>query len=477
MRSVSSRCMRASASRRPSPSSSAAAAPNPTIAGTSSSPPRRARSCAPPTTNGGNRRPRRTSSAPAPFGPPNLCALTEQRSGPRASKSTGMCPAAMHASTCTSTPRSRQAAATSAAGWTVPTSWLASWTVTRAVFARTAPSTSAGSQRPRPSTPTTVTSAPLRLHASSTAECSTAVVTRCADSSARATAPHTAVLIASVPLAVNTTSRGRAPRSVATCSRAPSSATRVALPSEWSRPGSAWCSRRYGTIASNASGRSGDVDAWSRYARRTTAASDRGDAVIVAGRAALGEQRARLPVQAGEHPADHAPVDRAHDVRVLLGRVAERALLGDDLERAAARLRVGGEAVGRERIGDGRQRGPHRPVAGADVTGLGGHAGGDGQAVVVPDLLGHGGGFVGVEHLQRPRQQRGEEVVAPGREVQRRVELPGPVPLRRAAGGLVSGQLDRQVAARGQLLEVMTGDVGMEIEALGNLGGGDAVTT
>src|SRR5439155_20827984 len=146
----------------------------------------------------------------------------------------------------------------------------------------------------------------------------------------------------------------------------------------WSRPGAAWCSRKYGSIASTAPGRSGDVEAWSRYARRTTAASDGRDAVIVARGAALGEQRVRLPVEAGEHPADHAPIDRTHDVRVLRGCVAERALLGDDLQRPAARLRVRSEAMGRERVGDGRQRGPHRSVAGAGVARLGRHPGGDG---------------------------------------------------------------------------------------------------
>ena len=73
---------------RASRSTAAHAAPNPTHAGTFSMPPRRARSCAPPTSNGGTRRPRRTSSAPAPIGPPSLCAVTEQRSAPSAAKST-----------------------------------------------------------------------------------------------------------------------------------------------------------------------------------------------------------------------------------------------------------------------------------------------------------------------------------------------------------------------------------------------------
>ena len=53
-----------------------------------------------------------------------------------------------------------------------------------------------------------------------------------------------ALATASVPDEVNTTSRARAPKNSATCVRASSSATRVARPSAWRRPGSAWCSRR-----------------------------------------------------------------------------------------------------------------------------------------------------------------------------------------------------------------------------------------
>ena len=86
--------------------------------------------------NGGKRRPRRTSSAAAPLGPPNLCAVTDTRSAPSAAKSTGTWPAAAHASTCTVMPRSRAAATTAAAGCSVPTSWLASCTVTSVVSSR-----------------------------------------------------------------------------------------------------------------------------------------------------------------------------------------------------------------------------------------------------------------------------------------------------------------------------------------------------
>ena len=61
---------------------------------------------------------------------------------------------------------------------------------------------------------------------------------------ARVVAPQTAVLTASVPVAVNTTSRGRAPTRAATDSRASSMATRVTRPSLWTRPGSAGWPRR-----------------------------------------------------------------------------------------------------------------------------------------------------------------------------------------------------------------------------------------
>ena len=54
-------------------------------------------------------------------------------------------------------------------------------------------------------------------------------------------------------------------------------------------------------------------------------------------------------------PLHHAPVDGA-DHRVLDGGVAERAVLGDDAQPAAAALGVGGEAVGGEGVGHGVQR-------------------------------------------------------------------------------------------------------------------------
>ena len=171
----------------------------------------------------------------------------------------GTWPAAAAASTCTSTPRSRQAATTSATGWMVPTSWLAHCTCTSAVSpGRMAATTSSGSTRPTRSTPTKVTS--NRADASRTAECSTAGTTMCPP---RSPAPHTAVAMASVAPLVNTTSRDRAPSRAATWSRASSTTARATRPSVCTRPGSA-APDSQGTIASTTSGRAGEVDAWSR---------------------------------------------------------------------------------------------------------------------------------------------------------------------------------------------------------------------
>ena len=182
--------------RRRRPDDRRAAAPKPTMAGTSSIPARRARSCAPPTTNGGKRRPRRTSSAAAPFGPPELVARSPSRGRRRArAKSTATWPAAAHASTWTTASlRARTAATTSAAGCSVPTSWLASCTDTSAVSGRIAAATASGVE---PSAPVDADDGDVvgaaRRTASSTDECSTAVVTTWPPPLRVRSAPHTAV--------------------------------------------------------------------------------------------------------------------------------------------------------------------------------------------------------------------------------------------------------------------------------------------
>ena len=245
--------------------------------GRSRCPPRRARSCAPPTSNGGEPQP-----APHEQRARALRAAELVR-GDRAEVGVERGEVDRRRDR---RPRTRRRArarrarapprATAAAGWIVPTSWFASCTITSAVSARTASSDLGGveaadavdaddghARRRRGDTRRARTSARPRSSR------------RGRRPAARASAPQTAVLTASVPDDVNTTSRGRAPKNAATCSRASSSATRVTRPSACSRPGSAWCSRRNGSIASSAAGRSGDDDAWSRYARARVDAQTR----------------------------------------------------------------------------------------------------------------------------------------------------------------------------------------------------------
>ncbi len=160
-----------------------AAAAMPTAPATSAVPERMSRSCPPPCNNGTHVTSRRSSNAPTPGGPPNLCAATLIADSPLAAKSTGSWPTACTASLCIGTPYSAATSASSAAGMTVPTSLLAHITDTRATSSwldsasrsavtDTDPSASVGSQ---------VTSAPScstsQFTESSTAWCSTSLVT------------------------------------------------------------------------------------------------------------------------------------------------------------------------------------------------------------------------------------------------------------------------------------------------------------
>ena len=140
------------------------------------------------------------AARPRPWARRTCGAVTEQRSAPSAPKSTATWPAAAQASTCTTTSRARAAATTAAAGCSVPTSWLASCTRHQRGVGpdgrrrpRRDRSDRAGRRRrwsPRSRR------APRRR---APHECSTAVVTTCA-APPRASAPHTAVFTASVPV-------------------------------------------------------------------------------------------------------------------------------------------------------------------------------------------------------------------------------------------------------------------------------------
>jgi hypothetical protein len=67
------------------------------------------------------------------------------------------------------------------------------------------------------------------------------------------------VLLASVPEAVNTTSAGRAPSSVATRSRASSTASRAARPKAWIEDGFPQRAPSHGSMASRTRGSRGVV--------------------------------------------------------------------------------------------------------------------------------------------------------------------------------------------------------------------------
>ena len=148
--------------------------------------------------------------------------MTVRAVAPLAARPTGSCPAAWTASLWNGTPNSRATAASSATGWTVPTSLLAHMTLARATLAGScsiAARRSPGSVRPAGETGSQVTSAPSWLASqstlSSTAWCSVRGTStrRRAGSAARRdqNSPLMARLSASVPPLVNTTSLGRAP--------------------------------------------------------------------------------------------------------------------------------------------------------------------------------------------------------------------------------------------------------------------------
>ena len=86
------------------------------MAGTFSVPARRFRSCLPPVRIAAMRVPRLIQSAPAPFGPLNLCAESDSRSTPSARTSTGIFATDCTASVWKSAPRACATAASSAIG-------------------------------------------------------------------------------------------------------------------------------------------------------------------------------------------------------------------------------------------------------------------------------------------------------------------------------------------------------------------------
>ena len=116
------------------------------MAATSRVPDRTSRSWPPPCSSGVHSASRRSSSAPAPIGPPSLCPVIVSASTPLAAKSTGTCPTACTASVCSGTPTSCATAASAGMSLTVPISLLAHMTLATAT---SVPSPSAVGQRRR----------------------------------------------------------------------------------------------------------------------------------------------------------------------------------------------------------------------------------------------------------------------------------------------------------------------------------------
>jgi hypothetical protein len=169
-----------------------------------------------------------------------LCAVSERKSTPSCSTSSGSLPAACEASVCSNTPLARQVFAMAAMSQVTPISLFASISDTSSVSGRSAARTASGSTRPVTSGSTSVTakaSFSSCLQVSSTDLCSVRELTMWPRSwlarRAACATPSSARLLASVAPEVKMISRGAAPISAATCARAASTRSNAARPGSW----------------------------------------------------------------------------------------------------------------------------------------------------------------------------------------------------------------------------------------------------
>jgi len=140
-------------------------------------------------------------------------------------------------------------------------------------------------------------------------------------------------------------------------------------------------------------------------------------------------------------------------------------LLGDDRRGVAPVLRVGGEAVRRERLCHHVHGGPH-----GALTFARGHARGERTAVLLPDVRRHPLRLFGPEPLHRLDEKPHEEIVPPLHQAELQLLLHAEVPLGGPAGaGRVASGLDPQVAAVDQALEVVARHVRVQREGGGDL--------
>ena len=146
-------------------------------------PERTSRSWPPPCSTGMHSTPRPSSSAPVPYAPPSLCAVTVIASTPESAKDTGRMPAACTASVWNGMPCSCAIAASCSIGWMVPTSLFAHMMLTTATASGSSAIAAArvsGRTPPWPSTGSSTNSAcscsASQRAESSTAWCSTALI-------------------------------------------------------------------------------------------------------------------------------------------------------------------------------------------------------------------------------------------------------------------------------------------------------------
>ncbi len=221
----------------------------------------------------------RTTSAPIPFGAPILWPEMVSRVQGTSRTDTGIFPNAWTASVWKQTPASRHRPASRATGCSVPTSLFTHITLTTATPRASAASSAVSSTAPAASTGSAISSPPRCATAWAAARialCSVAHTAtrngppRSRDASA---APITARLSASVPPDVKITWFGSASTARATWRFASSMPARAARPNRWAEDGFPNASsRRYGSMASSTSGRTGVVAAWSRYTTRVVIA-------------------------------------------------------------------------------------------------------------------------------------------------------------------------------------------------------------
>jgi hypothetical protein len=153
---------------------------------------------------------------------------------------------------------------------------------------------------------------------------------------------------------------------------------------------------------------------------------------------------------------------------VIDGDVPERAVLGDDRasRRAVARLGVRREPVSREGVGDRLHRSAHRALRVA-----GRHLLGERAAVVLADQLGHAFGLDRVDHREGAGEQPDHQIVHRRWRGERRLVRGHPVALGRSPGTRAEVlHVHVQVTAAGQLVEVVPGDVRVQLETGRHLG-------